>query len=48
MTPPPKTPVSKPGQKGGASGKGQGKGGRTDPGGPVSPPAPGTGKELKP
>lgn len=34
---PPKTPVSKPGQKGGASGKGQGKGGRTDPGGPVQP-----------
>lgn len=37
---PPKTPVSKPGQKGGASGKGQGGGGRTDPGGPVSPPPP--------
>lgn len=37
MTPPPKTPVSKPGQKGGAAGKGQGKGGRTDPGGPVQP-----------
>jgi len=37
---PPRTPVSKPGQKGDASGKGQGKGGRTDPGGPVSPPPP--------